>query len=50
MKSYKLKDAGKDAFLMDPLAKWIGFGVVDAGRPITVRVDDRRRCEPHECS
>jgi hypothetical protein len=40
MKSYKLKDAGEDAFLMDPLAKWIGFGVVDAGRPITVRVED----------
>jgi transcriptional regulator with XRE-family HTH domain len=40
MKSYKLKDAGKDAFLMDPLVKWIGFGAVDAGRMITVRVED----------
>lgn len=40
MKSYNLKDAGKDAFLWDPLAKWIGFGAVDAGRVITVRVED----------
>jgi hypothetical protein len=40
MKSYKLKDGGKGAFLLDPLAKWIGFGAVDAGRMITVRVED----------
>jgi hypothetical protein len=40
MKSYKLKDAGLDAFLLDPLAKWIGFGAVAPGRVITVRVED----------
>jgi hypothetical protein len=40
MKSYKLKDAGKDAFPIGPVAKWIGFGAVDAGRMITVRVED----------
>ena len=40
MESYKLKDAGKNAFVMDPVAKWVGFGAVDAGRVITVRVED----------
>jgi hypothetical protein len=42
MKSYKLEDSGKDVFLMDPLAKWLGFGALDAGagRAITVRVED----------
>lgn len=40
MKSYKFEDAGEAAFRMDPLAKWIGFGAVDAGREITVRVED----------
>jgi hypothetical protein len=40
MKSYKLKDAGKDAFVVGPVAKSIGFGAVDAGRVITVHVED----------
>ena len=41
MKSWKLKDAGKGSFLMDPVAKWVGFGAIDdAGRVITVRVED----------
>ena len=42
MKSYNLEDAAKAVFLMDPLAKWLGFGAVDAGagRAITVRVED----------
>ena len=40
MKSYKLKDAGKGAFQIGPLSKWVGFGAVDAGRVITVRVED----------
>jgi hypothetical protein len=37
---YKLKDGGKNAFIMDSVAKWVGFGAVDAGRVITVRVED----------
>jgi hypothetical protein len=41
MKSYKLKDDGKDSFRVDPLAKWIGFGAVDeSGRAIAVYVED----------
>jgi hypothetical protein len=40
VKLHKLKDAGKDAFVIDPVAKWIGFGVVDAGRAIEVRLED----------
>jgi transcriptional regulator with XRE-family HTH domain len=40
VKSYKLKDAGQDGFLLEQLAKWVGFGAVDAGRVITVRVED----------
>lgn len=40
MKTYRLEDDGKAAFRMDPLAKWIGFGAVDAGRVIIVRVED----------
>jgi hypothetical protein len=41
MKSYKLKDAGKDPFRVDALAKWIGFGAVDdSGHGIEVRVED----------
>jgi Protein of unknown function (DUF1488) len=40
MNSYKLKDAGKDAFIIGPVAKWVGFGAVDAGRVITVQVED----------
>ena len=41
MKSYKLKDAGKDPFPVPPVAKWSGFGAVDdAGREITIRVED----------
>jgi transcriptional regulator with XRE-family HTH domain len=48
MKSYKLKDAGLDVFLMGPVAKWVGFGALDAGRKITVRVEDiaLQRLEP----
>jgi hypothetical protein len=41
MKSYKLKDGGKNAFPVGPVAKWIGFGAVDdAGRVVTVQVED----------
>lgn len=40
MTSYKLKDAGKDAFIIGPVAKWVGFGAVAAGRLITVQVED----------
>ena len=41
MKSYKLKDAGKDPFPVGPVAKWSGFGAVDdAGRAIEVHVED----------
>jgi Protein of unknown function (DUF1488) len=40
MKSYKLKDAEKAAFINGPLANWVGFGAVDAGRVITVKVQD----------
>ena len=41
MKSYKLKDAGKDPFRVDALAKWMGFGAVDdSGREMKVRVED----------
>jgi transcriptional regulator with XRE-family HTH domain len=41
MKSYKLKDGGKNAFPVGPVAKWIGFGAVDdMGRLVTVQVED----------
>ena len=41
MKSYKLKDGGKNAFPVGPVAKWIGFGAVDdMGRVVTVQVED----------
>jgi hypothetical protein len=40
MKSYKLKDGGKETFIIGPVAKWIGFGAIDADRVITVRVED----------
>jgi hypothetical protein len=36
----KLKDAGKDPFRVDALAKWICFGAVDDRRGITIRVED----------
>lgn len=41
MKSHKLKDGGKNAFPVGPVAKWIGFGAVDdMGRVVTVQVED----------
>jgi hypothetical protein len=42
MKTYTLKDDGKDAFPIGPVAKWVGFRAIDAGRAITVRVEDMR--------
>jgi transcriptional regulator with XRE-family HTH domain len=40
MKSFKLKDAGQNAFVMDTVSKWFGFGAIDAGRRIKVLVED----------
>jgi len=41
MKSYKLRDAGQNAFLVNPpFGTWIGFGAVDAKRKITIHVQD----------
>ena len=41
MKSYKLKDAGKDAFPVGPVAASVGFGAIDDdGRVFEVRVQD----------
>jgi hypothetical protein len=40
MKSYKLKDAGKPAFRVGPLAVWSGFGAVDGDRVLGVLVED----------
>jgi hypothetical protein len=41
MRSYRLKDGGKSAFPVGPVAKWIGLGAVDdMGRVVTVQVED----------
>lgn len=37
----KLKDGGKNASPVGPVAKWTGFGAVDdTGRVVTVQVED----------
>ena len=40
MKSQKLKDAGKGAFPVYPLAAWSGFGVVDGNHTLEVHVEE----------
>jgi hypothetical protein len=40
MKSHKLKDAGKHAFPVLPVAAWSGFGVVDGDHVLEVHVQD----------
>jgi hypothetical protein len=40
MKSHKLKDAGKRAFPVPPLAVWSGFGAVDGDRVLEIHVED----------
>jgi len=40
MKSHKLKDAGKRAFPIPPVAAWSGFGAVDGDIELEVRVQD----------
>ena len=40
MKSHKLKDAGKRAFPVPPVAAWSGFGAVDGDIELEVRVQD----------
>ena len=48
MKPYKLRDGGKAAYPIGPVAKWVGFGALDDGREIEVRVEDiaLQRLEP----
>jgi hypothetical protein len=40
MKSHKLKDAGKGAFPVPPVAAWSGFGAVDGDHELEVHVQD----------
>jgi hypothetical protein len=40
MKSHKLKDGGKRAFPVPPVAAWSGFGAVDGDHELKVHVQD----------
>jgi hypothetical protein len=40
LKSHKLKDVGKAAFRVGPVAQWSGFGAVDGDLRLEIRVAD----------
>jgi hypothetical protein len=40
MKSCKLKDEGKDAYFVRPVAAWSGFGATAGNQTVEIRVQD----------